>query len=292
MKHPVRFVVFCTVISGALLWSATRYFKPKPPAPPFRFPSAQLAAIDRDLQVRFAVVPEKRFGIERTYGNQHYLYDPQTPAELHSVAALKKRDTEVAFYLMSRALWLRSWDGWGYKPIQGPVVLTGKIISLLPRAINFSPRDSSARNPIIDQDDSYDTVRKWRGPDDAPHENGIITHNPDGKTVPSPTPPKNTPRFNQLQAIGNRVFDLAENAPKTQKIGIYEPVNADWKVVAVPIRASSAKCLPCHVYQPMGTNPQATKRLTVDVGDALGVAFYLYKERVPSSSPTGATANR
>lgn len=66
-------------------------------------------------------MPDKDFGIERTYGNQHYLYDPQTPAERSHVAALKQQKTQVAFYLMSRALWLRAWDGAGYKPIQGPV---------------------------------------------------------------------------------------------------------------------------------------------------------------------------
>src|SRR5687767_10589962 len=103
-------------ISGTILKLTAR----KPPKP-FHFPLQELAAIDRDLQARFAVVPDKDFGILRTYGRQHYLYNPQTPTEHATIAALKKEKTSVAFYLMSRALWMRSWDGWGYKPIQGPV---------------------------------------------------------------------------------------------------------------------------------------------------------------------------
>ena len=267
MKHPVRFLLFCTLGCGAILAAATLYRKPPPPAP-FAFPTKELAAIDRDLQVRFAVVPDKDFGIERAYGNQHYLYDPQTPAERSHVAALKGQKTQAAFYLMSRALWLRAWDGWGYKPIQGPVLLTGKLQAPLPRRINFDPRESSTNKAIIDQDNSYGATGR---------ENGLPLHNPDGTPVPSPMPPPNAPRYNQLQEIGNRVFEMAENAPATAKIGLSESVNSHWKVVAVPIRASNAKCLPCHVYQPLGHNPNAPKRTNVQVGDALGVAFYLYR---------------
>lgn len=236
---------------------------------PFRFPTTELAAIDRDLQVRFATVPEKDFGIERTYGYQHYLYNPQTPTERSHVAALKQRKTQAAFYLMSRALWLRAWDGWGYKPIQGPVLLTGPLKSPLPRRVNFDPRDHAANKAIINQDDSFSAAT------DA--EVGLPMHNPDGTPIPSPKPPLNAPKFNQLQEIGNRVFEMAENAPSTAKIGLSEPVNQSWKVVAVPIRASNTKCLPCHIYQPLGRNPNAPKRTKVQVGDALGVAFYLYR---------------
>ena len=266
MKHPVRFLLLCTLGGGAVLGAATLYRKPPPPAP-FAFPTDELGAIDRDLQVRFAVVPEKDFGIERAYGNQHYLYDPQTPAEISHVAALKARNTEAAFYLMSRALWLRSWDGANYKPIQGPVFLTGVINAPLPRKVNFYPDDGKINLPVIDQDRSS-------GADGA---KTLSSHNPDGTPAPAPTAGKNAPTFNQLQAIGNRVFRMAEDAPVTAKIGLSEPVNASWKVVAVPIRASNAKCLPCHVYQPLGRNPDAPKRTQVEVGDALGVAFYLYR---------------
>lgn len=275
MKEPVRFLIFGTIVCGAVLWGAVRYgfmFKPKP-KPPFRFPTQELAAIDRDLQARFAVVPTKDFGIERTYGYQHYLYNPQTPAEISSVAALKKQQTEAAFYLMSRALWLRSWDGWGYKPIQGPVILTGKISAPLPRKVNFDPEDNKASEPIIDQDHSSDADE---------HSSDLASHNPDGTPVPSPTALKNMPTVNELQAVGNRVFEMAEAAPVTANIGVAKKMSARWNVVAVPIRASNAKCLPCHVYNPQGKNPNATERLTVKVGDALGVAFYLYHTRNPT----------
>ena len=277
MKRPVQFVVICSLLAGALL-GASVLFRRAPEPAPFAFPSRELAALDHDLQARFALVPEKDFGIERTYGNQHYLYDPQTPAELASVAALKRDKTEVAFYLMSRALWLRSWDGWGFKPIQGPVVLTGPISAPLPRIVNFTPPgDLQANTPIVDQDHGMG-ADSFRNP-------GLLSHNPQGTPVPVPPSPPHAPSYNRLQALGNRVFAGAESAPKTARIGIYEPINSDWKVVAVPIRASSSRCLPCHTYQPMGAQFKPPGRLKIDVGDALGVAFYLYKSQAPAPSP-------
>jgi hypothetical protein len=248
---------------AATQWAKFR----RPPAPPFAFPTAELAALDRDLQARFAVVPEKDFGIERTYGNQHYLYNPNTPAERATINALKKQKTEAAFYLMSRALWLRSWDGWGYKPIQGPVVLTGKITAPLPRKINFAPQNLSSKEAILDQENTLNAQ-----PD---QDKGLPTHNPDGTPVPSPTPPKVPPDYNELQAIGNQVFELAENAPRDAKIGLVTRMK-NWRVVAVPIRASQKECLPCHVYRPLGKDNDPDK-LKVEVGDALGVAFYAYR---------------
>ena len=268
VKNPVRFLLLCNVFGLALLWAGAHFSAtPQSEPEPFEFPTKELAAIDRDLQARFAVVPEKDFGIMRTYGNQHYLYNPQTPAELKNIAALKQQKTEVAFYLMSRALWLRSYDGLNYKPIQGPVFLTGKINSPLPRKDNFMPRDNKITAPIIDQDHSSGSDGK-----------DLASHNPDGTPVAAPTSPSSAPTFNQLQAVGNRVFELAETAPVTDKIGVSESINPSWKVVAVPIRASSEKCLPCHVYRPNVIVSNETKRLTVQLGDALGVAFYLYKK--------------
>lgn len=283
MKQPARFLIFGAVVCSAALWGAVRYgavFKPKPEEE-FKFPTRELAAIDRDLQARFAVVPTKDFGIERTYGYQHYLYNPQTSREIASVAALKKQDTEAAFYLMSRALWLRSWDGWGFKPIQGPVVLTGKISAPLPRKINFLPFGEEAikaRAAVLDQEDSS-------GADGA---DDLTAHNPAGTPVPSPTALKNMPTFNQLQALGNRVFELAEAAPVTANIGVAEKLSGRWSVAAVPIRASNVNCLPCHKYQPMAKSPNATERLTVKVGDALGVAFYLYRTRPTTAKASAA----
>lgn len=149
-----------------------------------------------------------------------------------------------------------------------PGLLTGKINAPLPRKLNFTPRDNKASEPIINQDESQSI---------AVTAEGLGTQNPDGTPVPAPTAPPSVPTYNALQTIGNRVFEMAENAPATAKIGVSEPVNQSWKVVAVPIRASNARCLPCHIYQPLGHNPNAPKRTKVQVGDALGVAFYLYR---------------
>lgn len=269
-------IALATLASGALLWLAVRYHEAHPPPEPFHFPFQELADIDRDLQARFAVVPDKDFGIERTYGNQHYLYNPQTPTELATVAALKRENTSVAFYLMSRALWMRSWDGWGYKPIQGPVLLTGRIQPPLPRRVNFDTRDDSRKQEVINQDGGFGAT------DDR---QTISMHNPAGTPVPTPAPPSGAPSFNQLQSIGNRVFEMAEDAPKTAKIGVNEQLNARWRVAAVPIRASQPACLPCHVYNPLPTNRNAARRTKVDLGDALGVAFYLFDRRISLPKP-------
>lgn len=152
-----RLLLLCVGASGAVIGLSALYATRKPQVEPrpFKFPTAELAAIDRDLQARFAVVPDKFFGIERAYGDQHYLYNPQTPSEIAAVSNLKKEKTEVAFYLMSRALWLRSWDGWGFKPIQGPVLLTGKLKTPLPRRVNFEPSDNSDSKEIINQEAGF-----------------------------------------------------------------------------------------------------------------------------------------
>ncbi|RYX85488.1 hypothetical protein EON83_05850 [bacterium] len=287
----IRFLLGCSVASAILLWGASRYreSRQKPPLPlkPFSFPTPELASLNRDLQARFAVVPDKDFGIVRAYGNQHYLYNPQTPTEKTTIAALKNKKTDAAFYLMSRALWLRAWDGAGYKPIQGPVHLTGKITLPLPRAINFYPTNNKTKERVIDQEQA-------RGMDG---KDGLTTHNPDGTPVSSPTPPLKAPSVNALQEIGNRVFELAEEYPHNAKIGISRRVNKRWKVVAVPIRANKPACISCHIYRPLGPNPNATSRTTIEVGDALGVAFYLYavaekqqKQQKPSATPPGAKA--
>ncbi len=255
----------------ATWWARTR----PNPAPPFAFPTADLAALDRDVQARFAVVPEKDFGIERAYGNQHYLYNPSTPAERATVAALKKQNTEAAFYLMSRALWLRSWDGWGFKPIQGPVSLTGKVKAPIPRQVNFITKDYfTNKNVPLNQEGGYGA--------DGSREEGLATHNPAGTPVAAPTPPTHAPRFNQLQQIGNEVFEMVENAPHNARIGANSEWK-NWKIVAVPIRASQKACIGCHVYQPYAS-PKPPGKLKVEVGDALGVAFYAYRPAINTKS--------
>ena len=163
----------------------------------------------------------------------------------------------------------------GYKPIQGPVHLTGRITLPLPRAINFTPADNNVKEEIIDQEKAGSASSK-AGSASSKAGEALPTHNPNGTPVSSPTPPGGAPRVNALQAIGNRVFEMAEYAPKSASLGVSQQINERWKVVAVPIRASNKACLPCHIYRPLGRNPNATTRTTVGVGDALGVAFYLY----------------
>ncbi len=244
---------------------------------PFQFPTAELAALDRDLQARFAVVPTKEFGIERVSGPQHLLYVPENAREQQTIQNLKKKRTEAAFYLMSRQLWIRGWDGAEFKPIQGPVTLTGaKIHPPLPRAINFSAgtdwylANKRKVNPVMPQPRNLQTNLPGKG-------------DWQGFPVPSPTSPPHAPDPNQLQEIGNQLFAQAEEMPHDKKLGVVETMpKGDWKVAAVPIRASDKACLSCHQVQypswPDSPAPQSAIKRKLVVGDALGVAFYLYRQ--------------
>src|SRR5690349_4647419 len=94
-KAVSRAFLVATVCAVAipLAWN---YWLRKPEEKPFAFPFVELAALDRDAQTRFAVVPEKDFGLERI-GPLHNLYSPENPTEFATVAALKKRNLDVAF---------------------------------------------------------------------------------------------------------------------------------------------------------------------------------------------------
>ena len=254
--------------------------------PPFHFPTPELAALDHDLQARFATVPTHQFGIERVSENQHDLYVPGTKAEKQTISRLRARHTQAAFYLMSRDLWLRVWDGALYKPIQGPICLTGKDLRApLPRAVNFGPEiglpqaASSGPGGILAQ------------------SSRLETHLPGGTPVPSPTPPPGAPRPNDLQSLGNEIFESAEDAARRVPVGAFrKAVPGGWSVVAVPIRASQAACLQCHGHARLsGISDKVSKaRLNrrLEVGDALGVAFYIFKQTETSPPLQRARSRR
>src|SRR5690349_11157553 len=94
-------IVLVAAVALPILWTnwlARNAPREKPR--PYVFPVAELAALDRDLQARFAVVPDKDFGMGRI-GNLHQLYVPENAAEKQTIEKLRKARLKVAFYVMS-----------------------------------------------------------------------------------------------------------------------------------------------------------------------------------------------
>ena len=75
MKKRLPSRGFLTVLVVALalpaIWTNWRA-RHAAPEQPYKFPFAELVDLDRDLQARFAVVPDKDFGMYRV-GNMHSL---------------------------------------------------------------------------------------------------------------------------------------------------------------------------------------------------------------------------
>lgn len=95
-----------------------------PPAKAYSFPTRELAELDREVQARFAVVPDKDFGLSRI-GPRHGYFSPLTPREKSVIAALQKSKQEVVFYVVGRNTILKQHNvGSNLSPVQGPVYIT------------------------------------------------------------------------------------------------------------------------------------------------------------------------
>jgi hypothetical protein len=66
-----------------------------------------------------------------------------------------------------------------------------------------------------------------------------------------------------------------------QKSDRYDFGVRDWNVVAIPVRASDASCLNCHLYNDVKTLPGAgpdEQSLKLRIGDPLGLLLYVYRD--------------
>lgn len=233
-------------------WSKNR----RPPAPPFRFPTAELAALDRDLQARFAVVPDKDFGMGRI-GPLHELYVPISSQEEATISVLKKRQLQAAFFVMSRRVWRKDQGGVRTAPLQGPVYLTPPPRGFRGRALE--------EKTVVHANNGIFTAQKI-----------IPFVNPEGTPIPAPPAPADLPSQKELLALGSQVFDTADQSSSSSPVGQTQTLGGgDWRVVAVTVRATDQKCANCH-------NAMQPQREVVEVGDALGVAFYAYRQ-IPKS---------
>ncbi len=96
---------------------------PLPPAIPYKFPTQALEELDHAVQTRFAVVPDKDFGVNRI-GPRHGYFSPVTSPEQQAIADLRKDNQEVVFYVVGRNTILRQQNWLSFSPVQGPVYIT------------------------------------------------------------------------------------------------------------------------------------------------------------------------
>jgi hypothetical protein len=245
-------------IAVPLAWN---YWPREPVAPPspYTFPFAELASLDHDLQARFAVIPEGNFGMSRV-GRMHYLYLPENNAERQTIAQLKQKKWDVAFYLMSRRTWLNERGHMGYYPIQGPVYITRKLKGPLPR--KWMPSGGTRTTGFIKK-----KMRLKEYTVEQTEANGNFMS-------PTPTPPPDSlPERHRLYDAGYELFDKMAQLPDMQQIGSNVQLESNpWKITAVPIRASSQACVKCH-----NSHNLSGEKGEVKLGDALGIAMYAYR---------------
>ncbi|HVF11181.1 MAG TPA: hypothetical protein VNA16_10280, partial [Abditibacteriaceae bacterium] len=198
-RFPVRFFVATTLLAAvplAVMWWRHQTQRPEPP---YVFPSQELAALDRVVQARFAVVPTKNFGVDRI-GSLHELFVPETQNEKAVIAALRRHHQNVAFYVISRRTFTKERGPVGYYPVQGPVYMTGN-----------KPPPVSRRHPYGNRV----VAQTW----DKPPENEDIVANADGTPLPHSTPEAGLPEGWRLIKMAAPVLEAASRKPPQVAVG-------------------------------------------------------------------------
>jgi len=242
-------VLVLVVASGLTVSHAWYRWKTAPrfdtsPHPPF--PTAELAALDRDVQARFAVVVQRDFGYCRIVQPSHDLYKPVSPREKANVAALKAQKLDLLFYTMGR-------DGWIYESflplIKGPGFMTGppnKLPLPVEESVTYC-RDGLLRN---------------LGVEELNEPGNIVRHD--------------LPALVALQEVGYSVVSSGDQNPPVLKSNSQWCAlpYGNWKIVAVPVFATSQKCADCHNhFDPWGSYMDRP----IKVGDPLGSVMYVYR---------------
>jgi len=204
------------------------------------FPTAELAALDRDVHARFATVVQRDFGIERIEIGEpdHMVYQPETAEEAKDIAALAPQKMDVLFYVMGRY-------GRYYKPdtaVKGPVFMTGP-----PNILPLDDDKSITLNQMAFMDERVVAL---------PHEAGAIDR-------------QDLPDLRDVQALGDPMLFPRSGllAPRPDYSSRWAKLKyGGWKAIAVPVFSSTQKCLDCHEH---------FDEVTAD--QPLGVAMYLYR---------------
>ncbi|BCM90886.1 hypothetical protein IAD21_02749 [Abditibacteriota bacterium] len=111
----------CAAPLGVAWWRSRPV--PLPPVIPYEFPTQSLEELDHAVQIRFAVVPDKDFGVNRI-GPRHGYFSPITSQEQQAVNDLRKDNQEVVFYVVGRNTILRQQNWLSFSPVQGPIYIT------------------------------------------------------------------------------------------------------------------------------------------------------------------------
>ena len=239
-KLPIRFFIAMLALCAVPLLAA-RWKRPTPevPAKAYQFPTRELAALDRAIQVRFAVVPDKDFGLPRI-GQRHSYFYPAIAPEKSAVKDLQKARQEVVFYVVGRRTISKQRNGLGYSPVQGPVYIT--------------PRTPFWVKPKVEK--SYQA--RFLSP------GGVA---------------KDAPSDAQLISLSRRVFDdAALRNGANQKIGkwnvVARPITASAEQ-CVDCHNQRTTFKP--ESQRRFTLNLRGNHDTVSLGDTLGIALYAYR---------------
>jgi hypothetical protein len=214
------------------------------PKTPYVFPVTELAALDQVVQARFAVIPEKDFGVSRI-GKRHEVFVPQTAQEKSVVAALKRRGYEVVFYVAGRGYLKDQRARLGPHFLQGPIFITRP-----PQVAKVTPYTYM---PLMPE-------RYTKAP----------------SATPLPGLPGGGPIVSPLKAPAQEAFWKFETSDGTDFQA------GKWNIVARPVRASSQTCVDCHNSRQMGRGWPFGNAEELKLGDTLGVAMYAYRRKSES----------
>lgn len=241
-RFPSRRFVLWTLLLCALPF-AIAWWRREPAqvaARPYRFPTPELAELDRAVQARFAVVPDSDFGLGRV-GPRHGYFYPASALEKSAVGNLQKAQQEVIFYVVGRNTILKQRNYRDFAPVQGPVYIT--------------PRTPLAVTPTIKE---YTQIRFFS-------PNGVA---------------KDAPSDAKLIALSRRVFDNdtlrnGTDGRINQWQVVARPVTASSQQ-CVDCHNNYAPWKPEEKRTSFGFT-RLSNHDAVSLGDTLGVALYCYR---------------
>jgi hypothetical protein len=205
-REVIGLLLLTLGLAGLLIAYARSRDRTAKPQAPYVFPVQELAALDKVVQARFAVVPIDDFGMSRI-GKRHAVFRSSTPQEKSVIAALDKKKWDVVFYVAGRSYLKNEPSNLGPQFMQGPVFIAGRYDA------------SPLQNPY-----SYYALQPGTGelgqpPDELPGGNPVAS-------------PLKKPAMQALESFKTR--------------GGTEFAAGDWNVVARPVLASSQACVDCH----------------------------------------------
>jgi hypothetical protein len=123
-RETIGLLLLTIGLAGLLIVYARSRDREKPKAP-YAFPVRELAELDQSVQMRFAEMPTKDFGMSRI-GRRHEMFVPVSVSERAAVADLQRQGWDVVFYVAGRNVLLNRTYPLHPNNIQGPIFMTQK----------------------------------------------------------------------------------------------------------------------------------------------------------------------